>query len=274
MRSILIRRLQRLAIALGLLLQAVFISKLASADDVTTLDSARLESSGFDGVVVLYDAATQRWMTTSMEWMDRAAIPASTFKVMSSLAALETGVVETLDQRITLEQYTSSRDEINRELDFAAAFKLSALPHYQHLVRRIGSARMQRYLDAVGYGNRDMGGGVDQFWISGDLAISPTQQIEFLRSLVEGSLPFRAQTMAQVRSMMRRNELNGSLHAKTGWATSSEGLHTGWSIGWVQRVAEEPLYFATLLQTDEPGDSFLDVRLGLALDTIEQYNNQ
>ena len=285
MQSILIKRqLRRLGGVTLLLLGIASAAAQPSAEptawqraeqlDIKPLTLPRLQARGFEGVTVLYDGETEQWHSTSPTWFERQAIPASTFKVMSSLAALESGVVTSLDQRIALAQYTSSREEINRELDFASAFKLSALPHYQQLVRRIGSARMQRYLDVVGYGNRDMGGGHDQFWIAGDLKISPRQQIEFLRRLVADDLPLRTVVMAQVRQIMRRDELGGRLRAKTGWATSVEGLHTGWSIGWLEREDAEPLFFATLLQTDALGDSFLDIRLGLSLDAVTQYNQR
>ena len=119
--------------------------------------------------------------------------------MFNSLAALESGVVASTEQVIRLPTYSSTREEINRDLDFASAFALSALPHYQHLVRKIGATKMQSYLDNADYGNRSMGGGVDQFWIAGDLRITPRQQLEFLRRLHRSELPFRDTVMGQVR---------------------------------------------------------------------------
>ena len=105
-------------------------------------DSARL-ASGFEGGVFLLDGESGEFFATSEQWLVRAAIPASTFKVFSSLAALESGVVASTEQVIRLPTYSSTREEINRDLDFASAFALSALPHYQHLVRKIGATKMQ-----------------------------------------------------------------------------------------------------------------------------------
>ena len=237
---------------------------------VKPLNDAQRVASGFAGGVFLLDGESGDVFATNEQWLVRAAIPASTFKVFSSLAALESGVVASTGQIIRLPRYTSTREEINRDLDFASAFALSALPHYQHLVREIGAVRMQSYLDNAGYGNRSMGGGVDQFWISGELRITPLEQLEFLERLYRSDLPFRQEVMAQVKQIMQRDEYGGRVYGKTGWATAAEGLHTGWSVGWLEREAKEPLYFATLLQTTTPGDGFLTARLALSLEALAQ----
>jgi beta-lactamase class D len=237
---------------------------------VKPLNDAQRVASGFAGGVFLLDGESGDVFATNEQWLVRAAIPASTFKVFSSLAALESGVVASTGQIIRLPRYTSTREEINRDLDFASAFALSALPHYQHLVREIGAVRMQSYLDNAGYGNRSMGGGVDQFWISGELRITPLEQLEFLQRLYRSDLPFRQEVMAQVKQIMQRDEYGGRVYGKTGWATAAEGLHTGWSVGWLEREAKEPLYFATLLQTTTPGDGFLTARLALSLEALAQ----
>ena len=124
------------------------------AQIVKPLNDAQRVASGFSGGVFLLDGETGDVFATNEQWLVRDAIPASTFKVFSSLAALESGVVASTDEIIRLPHYTSTREEINRDLDFASAFALSALPHYQHLVRKIGAERMQSYLDIAGYGNR------------------------------------------------------------------------------------------------------------------------
>ena len=242
------------------------------AQIVNPLNDAQRVASGFSGGVFLLDGETGDVFATNEQWLVRDAIPASTFKVFSSLAALESGVVASTDQIIRLPHYTSTREEINRDLDFASAFALSALPHYQHLVRKIGAERMQSYLDIAGYGNRSIGGGVDQFWISGDLRITPREQLEFLQRLYRADLPFRQEVIAQVKQIMQRVEYGGRVYGKTGWATAADGLHTGWSVGWLEREAKEPLYFATLLQTMTPGDSFLNARLELSLAALAEVD--
>ena len=48
---------------------------------------------------------------------------------------------------------------------------------------------MSRYLDVFGYGNRDISGPIDQFWLDGQLRISPRGQVEFVHRMLAGELP-------------------------------------------------------------------------------------
>ena len=52
----------------------------------------------------------------------------------------------------------------------ALAIAVSAFPVYQEIARRIGEERMQKYVDLFDYGNRNIGGGIDQFWVTGESA--------------------------------------------------------------------------------------------------------
>jgi beta-lactamase class D len=57
----------------------------------------------------------------------------------------------------------------------------SVVWYCQEVARRIGSARMQAYVDRFAYGNRDILGEIDQFWLTGGLRISPEEQVDFLQ---------------------------------------------------------------------------------------------
>jgi beta-lactamase class D len=55
---------------------------------------------------------------------------------------------------------------------------------------RVGFDRMKTFVDKLEYGNRDIGGApIDYLWLSGNLRISPLQQIGFLDGLRRGVLP-------------------------------------------------------------------------------------
>jgi len=70
----------------------------------------------------------------------------------------------------------------NQDQDMKSAIGNSTVWFYQELARRIGQERMQHYLELARYGNRDMSGGIDQFWLEGGLTITPKEQIAFLAS--------------------------------------------------------------------------------------------
>ena len=94
-----------------------------------------------------------------------AKLPASTFKIPNSVIALETGVVADPDKDIfKWDGVTRSIEAWNKDHTLRSAIAVSAVPVYQEIARRIGAERMQKYLDLLDYGNRDIGDGIDQFW--------------------------------------------------------------------------------------------------------------
>ncbi|MFP9052255.1 penicillin-binding transpeptidase domain-containing protein, partial [Enterococcus faecalis] len=48
------------------------------------------------------------------------------------------------------------------------------------LARDIGEERMKTWLHTLSYGNEDISGGIDQFWLQSSLTISPLEQETFL----------------------------------------------------------------------------------------------
>jgi beta-lactamase class D len=160
-------------------------------------------------------------------------IPASTFKIANALIALETGVVSSAEEWF---EWDGTERGINgkpiaawnKSQTLREAFANSAVWVYQDVARRIGSDRMRHFVSAFDYGNRDISGApVDAFWLTGNLRISPLQQIAFLQRLWAGRLPVAAQHVATVQDMMVIERLGGvTLHGKTGWQGD-----VGWFVG-------------------------------------------
>jgi beta-lactamase class D len=262
--------MMRALLAAALVLVLAGTSHARAAVHELPLARQAIDATGFSGAIVIHDPGQQAYLAGHSERVDRRLIPASTFKIFSSLVALETGVVADAHTIIPWDGVMRSRPELNQDLDLQAAFRISAVPHYQALVRRIGAERMQQFIDAVGYGNRDISGGIDQFWLTGGLRISPREQVDFLARLFRGDLPFSAATQAAVREMMvGERTADYTLHAKTGWAVLPEAGNIGWWVGWVTGEAGTR-FFATALETASPGESFGPSRLEVTRSVLEQ----
>ncbi len=67
----------------------------AAAPAIEELHALRpvVDTTGFAGVVLVYDVRRDRFRAVHAERADGRLVPASTFKVLNSLVALETGVV-------------------------------------------------------------------------------------------------------------------------------------------------------------------------------------
>lgn len=239
---------------------------------VTESPAARavVDATGFEGAILIYDLHNRTYMAGHAERVDDVFLPASTFKIFSSLVALETGVIADRHSVIKWDGVVRGRPETNTDLDLQSAFRISAVPHFQQLVTTVGAERMQGFIDAAGYGNRDISGGIDTFWLTGGMRISPRQQIHLLTRLYNNDLPFSADNMEAVRDMMVVEETpQYTLRAKTGWAMLDSGENTGWWVGWVEK-GPDVFMFASVLQASNPEASFGAARMSVVRTVLAQ----
>ena len=165
-------------------------------------------------------------------------LPASTFKIPNSLIALETGVVADPDKDVfKWDGVTRSIEAWNKDHTLRSAIAVSAVPVYQEIARRIGAERMQKYVDLFDYGNRDIGGGIDQFWLTGNLRIDPVQQIDFVDRLRRGVLPVSKRSQELVRDILPVTKVgDATIRAKSGLLGAEQGKPSlGWMVGWAEK---------------------------------------
>lgn len=162
--------------------------------------------------------------------------PASTFKIFNSLVALETAVAPDESLIIKWDSVTREVPEWNKDLNMREAFKVSAVPYYQEIARRIGPDLMQHYLDTSNYGNKNMKGGIDQFWLNDSLQISADEQLGFLKRMYFAELPFAERTQRIVKSLMLQEETPAyKLYYKTGWGSNAKN-DVMWVVGFAEKI--------------------------------------
>ncbi|MEL7363336.1 MAG: penicillin-binding transpeptidase domain-containing protein [Bacteroidota bacterium] len=193
---------------------------------------------------------------------ERAAtryLPASTFKIPNALFALESGVVADTTEVFVWDGSERFLPAWNQDLTLGPALRASAVWVFQDIARRLGEERMQGFVNRIGYGNRDIGGGIDLFWLNGALRVSALEQITLIEGLARGSLPFASPTQKAVRSLMtvERGALaDGTpyvVRAKTGWANVPDP-DIGWWVGYVEHATPDgPARWAFALNIDMPG---------------------
>jgi len=154
-------------------------------------DLAKLfTDTGTAGTFVGYKVEDYLVISSDSDRSGEPKLPASTFKIANSLIALETGVVGDPDKDVfKWDGVTRSFEAWNKDHTLRSAIAASAVPVYQEIARRIGQDRMQKYVDLLDYGNHNIGGGIDQFWLTGALRIDPVQQVDFVDRLRRRALP-------------------------------------------------------------------------------------
>lgn len=221
------------------------------------------EEAGVTGTFVLYDVNADRLVVHNLTRAAKRFIPASTFKIPNSLIGLSTRAVETIDEILPYGGKPQHFKSWEQDMGLRDAIKISNVPVYQELARRIGLERMRENLAAIPYGNFQAGSEVDTFWLRGPLEISAFEQAEFLAHLAQGTLPFPLDAQRSVREIVQLEQRDGRiLYGKTGWTTTPDP-DIGWWVGW---VTSKGAVFSFALNIDMPdkGDIAKRVELGKA----------
>lgn len=202
-----------------------------------------------EGCFILYDLHADNYLRYNPERCDQGFLPASTFKIFNSLVALESGVAP--DENMVLRWDGVKRGGAwDQDHDMRMAFKNSTVWYYQEIARRIGEERMRYYLGREKYGNESIDGGIDKFWLSGGLRITPNEQVAFLKRLYAGELGFSPTTVSIVRDIMKMEETPGyTMRGKTGWA-DMDSIDIGWIVGWIEK-SDNTYFFALNIETRE-----------------------
>jgi beta-lactamase class D len=218
------------------------------------------DRAGVHGCFVLHDAGAKRVQVYNAARCDSAFLPASTYKIFNSLVALETGVVKDENDTIRWDGVTRQIPAWNADQNMRSAIRYSVVWFYQELARRIGERRMQDYASRAHYGNEDISGGIDLFWLQGGLRITPWQQIALLERLYGNDLPFSATTMEKVKDIMILEKTEEfTLRGKTGWAGRVD-QEIGWFVGWLER-GDDVYFFANCIDIHEERDT--QARIGI-----------
>lgn len=205
-----------------------------------------------DGSFALYDNGRGEIKVYNLQRDTTRMTPASTFKIVSSLIALQTGTVLNDSAVIAWDGVKREIEAWNQDLTMAEAFKVSAVPYYQELARRIGRDTLQKWLDTLHYGNQKIGNRVDYFWLDNSLQISPDEQLGLVKHLYFDKLPFTKGAQHTVRNMMRQEEnTNYSLSYKTGWGPGNNNKHVGWVVGWIEEN-RHPYFFVLNVEAEDP----------------------
>lgn len=237
----------------------------------TPSPAARFAAYGQPGVFLL-QRSTDRTQTVHRASSVSAALadaprrPASTFKVMLALIALETGALRSADEIVPWTgDAATTRREWRRDMALREAMQTSSEPFFATLAERIGRERLAAWVTKVGYGNGRIGEVPARVWHDGVLTVTPRQQLLFMDRLRRGALPFKAAHLAAVKTAMRDETVTDArLYAKTGTHLGDDDTGSAWWIGWVE-TPSGATSFALLIELKRAEDRAKRIALGKQL---------
>ncbi len=246
--------------ALGLLAAASILPSRGLADvaypksEIRASLARHFTEAGTAGTFVGYKVDDYLVIASDKDRSGEGKLPASTFEIPDALIALETGAVTDPDKDIfTWDGVGRPVAAWNKDHTMRSAIAVCAVPVFQEIARRIGEERMHKYVDLLDYGNRDIGGGIDQFWLTGALRIDPVQQVDFLDRLRRGSLPISKRSQDLVRDIIPTAKIGeATIHVKSGLLGAERGEPSlGWMVGWAEK-GEAHTVFALNIDCKEP----------------------
>jgi beta-lactamase class D len=235
---------------LSFLLVLVITSPARSEDT----DLAKLfADKKIDGTIIISDLTGSKTYAYNERRAHESFVPASTFKILNTLIALEEGVVSEKDI-IKWDGKDKGVAAWNRDQTLETAFKSSCVWFYQELAQGIGTAGYKAYFNRLKYGTGMPLPDLRTFWLEGDLRISAVEQVDFLKKIYRRELPFRRSSYEILKKMMLIEKAPAyTLRAKTGWAQRTKP-QTGWYVGYVE-TADKVWFFATNIEIKKPEDA-------------------
>ncbi|MFB5661131.1 class D beta-lactamase [Alteribacillus sp. HJP-4] len=186
-----------------------------------------------DGTFVLRDVNNGKTFVYDEKRAQQEFTPESTFKPVNALIGLQ---VEAVRDEYHIKEWDKVVRDFpiwNEDHTLGSAMKHSVVWYYQDMARHIGEERMQEWIDKIEYGNQDISGGIDRFWLDSSMQITPLQQADFMEALHKEKLPFDNDVMKTVKRMMLEEEGEGyTIYGKTATRLSDSGL--GWYTGFIE----------------------------------------
>ena len=91
----------------------------------------------------------------------------------------------------------------NQDQTLASALSVSANWYFQELDRQMGTDVIRSRIREIGYGNENISGSPDSYWMESGLKISPIEQVKLLTDLYRNTFDFAPENIRAVKDSLR-----------------------------------------------------------------------
>lgn len=197
--------------------------------------------------------------------------PCSTFKIIASLLALESGALDPSDSVRAWNGTTYAIEAWNHDIDFESAFRSSCVWYFRELIDELASRwgeELGTALESLGYGNadvlRDYSGKLNTctedptvmgFWLKSSLMISPVEQVEVMEHIFGEDSPYSPETLTELKRVMLVDDEEAGIriYGKTGTGGQGPYMTDGWFVGFAE-TPEGNIYFCIYLERSLSGE--------------------
>ena len=229
------------------------------------------EENQVNGTFAMFNNGTGQFTIYNLKrYRDSSFLPASTFKIVNALIGLQTGRITSDSMVIKWDGIERPVKDWNKDLTMYQAFRVSAVPYFQEVARRIGRDTMQLWLDSLSYGTKKIRTGIDTFWLDNSLKIKPDEQLGLVKKLYFNQLPFfdTYENMVK-RAMLFEDNSNYKLSYKTGWGRDEKGRQLAWVVGWIEEN-KHPYFFVLNFESADPNADIPAIRMNMLKGILRQ----
>ncbi len=242
---------------------------------------------GFNGAAVVYDVSNMKYAIFNSELALTQRSPCSTFKIISSLIALENGIIEPDNSIRKWSGELFWNKDWNHDIDFSEAFRKSCVWYFREVIDNIGHNIMQKELNKLRYGNCDISDwegrlntnennrALTGFWIESSLKISPKEQTEVMERIFGVNSVYSKETQNNLKQVMLVTEENKAdipIYGKTGMGVDYDTAVDAWFTGFAENKGENVYFCVYLGKTDDKVISS-DTARKIAIRIMSDYCN-
>ena len=241
----------------------LFCTRLCCADDPEL--SRIFAQYDREGTIVISSLDGKKTYLYNEERSKKRLSPASTFKILNSLIALEEKILDAAEV-IPWDGVQRDFDAWNKDQILSSAFKSSCLWAYQWIAKKVGRDVYTHYLTQINYGNKNPASKLTTFWLKGgSLKITPLEQVAILKKIYLKAPVFSNRSYDTLKKIMLTEQTQEySLYVKTGAATKNWIGH-GWYVGYIE-TNDQTWFFATNIKISRFED--LALRRKITLDCL------
>lgn len=225
------------------------------------------------GSILIYDYKKNSFLGFDLKRSNKGFLPASTFKIPNSLIGIDT---KSVDEN-TIFKWDGKKRRLKsweKDMNLKEAIKVSCVPCYQEIARKVGLENMKSYISKFSYGKMDINKNtLDSFWLRGNSKITQYEQILFLKKIYEEKLPVKKESIKKLKDLilLEKND-NYTLSGKTGWSTVGN-TDNGWFIGYFE--TKDNVYFtATNVESNkiDKVPDFIGARKRITIESLKILN--
>lgn len=238
-----------------------------SSENISNIDLSAYFRE-YEGSFILYDLKNDKWNIHDMDRATLRVAPNSTYKIYDALFGLEEGIITPDNSSLAWNGETYPFEAWNADQTLQSAMHSSVNWYFQTVDKQLGTDILSNYIQKIGYGNKDISGGLSNYWLESSLEISPVEQVELLTKLYTNDFGFDSENINAVKdSIYLSSSETGRFYGKTGTGRVNGHNINGWFVGFVETI-NNTYFFATNIGADKDaaGSNASEITLSILSD--------